>query len=57
MRLSEGERAELIRDNTRKLYMACTRAGQRLILTYVGEVPDLFSDLIPLDGALSDTGI
>ena len=57
VRLSEGERAELIRDNTRKLYMACTRAGQRLVLTYVGEVPDLFSDLIPLDGALSDTGI
>jgi hypothetical protein len=28
--------AELIRDNTRKLYMAITRAGQRLVLTYVG---------------------
>jgi superfamily I DNA/RNA helicase len=40
LRLSEGERLELIRDNTRKLYMACTRAGQRLVLTYVGDVPN-----------------
>ncbi|MCC7359639.1 MAG: DEAD/DEAH box helicase, partial [Anaerolineales bacterium] len=32
LRLSEEERAELIRDNTRKLYMAITRAGQRLVL-------------------------
>jgi hypothetical protein len=47
VRLSEGERAELIRDNTRKLYMACTRAGQRLVLTYVGEVPDLLRGLVP----------
>jgi hypothetical protein len=47
VRLSEGEQAELIRDNTRKLYMACTRAGQRLVLTYVGEVPELLRGLIP----------
>lgn len=46
VRLSEGERAELIRDNTRKLYMAYTRAGQRLVLTYVGELPDLFQRLV-----------
>ncbi|MBC8077188.1 MAG: hypothetical protein H7Y32_14015, partial [Chloroflexales bacterium] len=37
--LSDEERAELVRDNTRKLYMALTRAGQRLALTYVGELP------------------
>jgi superfamily I DNA/RNA helicase len=37
--LSEDERAELVRENTRKLYMAFTRAGQRLILTCVGDVP------------------
>jgi superfamily I DNA/RNA helicase len=37
--LSDEERAELVRDNTRKLYMALTRAGQRLALTYVGEPP------------------
>jgi superfamily I DNA/RNA helicase len=37
--LGEDERAELIHENTRKLYMAFTRAGQRLILTCVGGVP------------------
>jgi len=40
VRLSDEERADLVRDNTRKLYMAITRAGQRLMLTYVGELPD-----------------
>lgn len=38
-RLSDDERLELIRDNTRRLYMAITRAGQRLILTYPGRLP------------------
>ena len=37
--LGEDERAELVRENTRKLYMAFTRAGQRLILTCVGNIP------------------
>src|SRR5690606_22173666 len=41
IRLSEEERAELVRDNTRKLYMAITRAGQRLVITYVGPLPEL----------------
>jgi hypothetical protein len=45
IRLSDGERAELIRDNTRKLYMAITRAGQRVMLTYVGSVPEALSNL------------
>ncbi|HRE28301.1 MAG TPA: hypothetical protein PK954_16790, partial [Anaerolineales bacterium] len=39
VRLSDDERHDLIRDNTRKLYMALTRAGQRVVLTYVGEPP------------------
>jgi superfamily I DNA/RNA helicase len=39
LRLSDEERVRLIRDNTRKLYMAVTRAGQRLVLTYSGELP------------------
>ena len=39
-RISDDERIELIRDNTRKLYMAITRAGQRLIITFVGDIPD-----------------
>ena len=55
LRLSESERQELIRDNTRKLYMACTRAGQRLILTYVGDLPQLFQSLLPDEG-ISDLG-
>jgi superfamily I DNA/RNA helicase len=45
VRLNADERAELIRDNTRKLYMAFTRAGQRLAITYVGELPELFQQL------------
>ena len=40
VRLSDEERLALIRDNTRKLYMACTRAGQRLVITYAGPLPD-----------------
>lgn len=43
--LSQGKRAELIRDNIRKLYMACTLAGQRLALTYVGDMPKVFRGL------------
>jgi superfamily I DNA/RNA helicase len=45
VRLTLDERTELIRDNTRKLYMAFTRAGQRLAITYVGHVPDVFQRL------------
>lgn len=45
LRLSDDERAELIRDNTRKLYMAITRAGQRLVLTYVGELPEMLRSI------------
>jgi hypothetical protein len=41
LRLSDEEREMLIRDNSRKLYMATTRAGQRLVLTYSGELPDV----------------
>ncbi len=39
LRISEEERTERIRDTTRRLYMAMTRAGQRLVLTYVGQPP------------------
>ena len=46
LRLSDEEREILIRDNTRKLYMAVTRAGQRLVLTYAGELPDVLSKVI-----------
>jgi len=46
LRLGEGDRAALVRENTRKLYMAFTRAGQRLILTYVGEPPASLKELV-----------
>ncbi len=44
--LSDDEREALIRDNTRKLYMAATRAGQRLVITYVGELPEILNGLM-----------
>jgi hypothetical protein len=47
VRLSDEERAELIRDNTRRLYMALTRAGQRVVITYVGDLPDAMSARSP----------
>ena len=40
LRISDEEREQLIIDNTRRIYMAITRAGQRLILTYVGDLPE-----------------
>jgi len=39
LRLSDTEREQVVRENTRKVYMAATRAGQRLVFTYVGELP------------------
>ena len=39
LRLGDDERAALIEENTRKVFMAATRAGQRLVFTYVGELP------------------
>ena len=45
VRLSDGERNDLVRDNTRRLYMAITRAGQRLLLTYVGDLPEALQRL------------
>jgi superfamily I DNA/RNA helicase len=41
LRFSDDDRENLMRDNTRKLYMAATRAGQRLVLTYSGELPEV----------------
>ena len=46
LRLSDNERETLMRDNTRKLYMAATRAGQRLVITYVGEMPIVLKGLV-----------
>ncbi len=48
IRLSDDEREELIRDNTRKVYMASTRAGQRLVFTYVGDLPNVIKQICKL---------
>jgi superfamily I DNA/RNA helicase len=45
LRLSDEEREEIIRDNTRKIYMAATRAGQRLVFTYVGDLPTALKEI------------
>lgn len=52
LRLSDDEREGLIRDNTRKLYMAATRAGQRLVLTYSGELPEVLKSAFKTDVSL-----
>ncbi len=52
LRLSDEEREELIRDNTRKLYMAATRAGQRLVLTYSGELPEVLKSALGMKRSL-----
>jgi hypothetical protein len=40
---SDEERMELIRDNTRKIYLAITRAGQRVVIRYCGQMPEWLS--------------
>jgi hypothetical protein len=30
----------------RRLYMAATRAGQRLVITYVGELPQVIQSIL-----------
>jgi hypothetical protein len=45
LRLGDEEREMLIRDHTRKIYMAATRAGQRLVFTFVGELPGILQRL------------
>lgn len=52
IRLSYDEREDIIRDNTRKVYMAATRAGQRLIFTYVGDLPGMLEQVF----TMSNTG-
>ena len=46
LRLSDDESDQLMLENTRKVYMAITRAGQRLVITYVGKVPDVLIELL-----------
>ena len=46
LRLAEEEVEQLILENTKKVYMAATRAGQRLVITYVGKIPETLNDLL-----------
>ena len=46
LRLSEEEADRLMLENTRKVYMAATRAGQRLVITYIGVLPDVLRELL-----------
>jgi superfamily I DNA/RNA helicase len=46
LRLSDEEREAMILNNTRKLYMAITRAGQRLVFTYPGLGNSVLDDLL-----------
>jgi len=46
LRLADEEIERLILENTRKVYMAATRAGQRLVITYVGKPPDVLNKLL-----------
>jgi superfamily I DNA/RNA helicase len=46
LRLSDEDIDRLILENTRKIYMAATRAGQRLVITYVGQIPQVLKDLL-----------
>jgi len=46
LRLSDDEREAMILNNTRKLYMAITRAGQRLVFTYPGHGNNVLDELL-----------
>jgi superfamily I DNA/RNA helicase len=39
LRLSKDEQVEWVLSTTRKIYMAATRAGQCLVMTFVGQIP------------------
>jgi len=46
LRLSDEDREALLLTNTRKIYMAVTRAGQRLVFTYVGKIPNILKSIL-----------
>jgi len=46
LRLSKDDQVEQVLSNTRKIYMAVTRAGQRLVITYVGRVPAMLESAL-----------
>ncbi len=40
LRISDEEREKLILENSRRIYMAMTRAGHRLVITYAGKMAE-----------------
>jgi hypothetical protein len=46
LRLSDAEREALVRGCVRKLSMAATRGGQRLVIPCVGELPDVIGSIL-----------
>jgi ATP-dependent exoDNAse (exonuclease V) beta subunit len=46
LRFSEDDRFERVLSTTRKIYMAATRAGQRLVMTCVGQVPEVLESAL-----------
>ncbi len=46
LQLTAEQKTELRRDNTRRLYMAFTRAGLKLVITWVGPVPRLWREFV-----------
>jgi superfamily I DNA/RNA helicase len=45
LQLPPEQREEWVRDNTRRLYMAFTRADHSLVITWVGEPPECLARL------------
>ena len=46
LQLSAEQREELRRDNTRRLYMGFTRAGAKLVITWVGNMPEILRSYV-----------
>ena len=44
--LSDDKRVDLIHDNSSKIYMAATSAGQRLVFTFVGDLPEMLKKVL-----------
>lgn len=55
LQLSPDQKAEIVRDNTRRLYMAFTRAGMRLVVTWIGQLPAWMpKEVRPNDGPAAE---
>lgn len=46
LQMSSDQKEELLRDNTRRLYMGFTRAGMKLVVTWTGELPAAWTPFV-----------